>query len=123
MAEATTYGATVAALQQLDQKAQLSEHAAQTCASGVQGMTNSQAALDAALTKFKLDQRTLGASKRLQEATGALERAVAATSVRARCVSESTQTALQTVGEHRQLAQAVQEHGEAAEMEWYRNGR
>jgi hypothetical protein len=123
MSEATTYGASVAALQKLDTDAQVDEHDDRRCAQGVQGMTASQEALDNALTRFELDQRTLSASKRLQETTGALERLVADGASAAGRVAEATQTALESVGGHRQLAQAVQEHGEAAQMGWYRNGR
>lgn len=119
----TTYGASVAALQQLDQKAQSCESEAQRCEQGAQGMTTSQATLDASLAKFKLDGRTRAASQRLQEATGAFERLIAEVKTDAHSLSASTKAALEAVGQHRQLAQAVQEHGEAAQMDWYRGGR
>jgi hypothetical protein len=123
MSEATTYGASVAALQTMDQKAQGCDQAAQTCAQGVQGMTASQQALDAALHRFELDRRTLTASARLQDSSDALERTANEVAAESRRLGESTQAALESVGQHRQLAQAVQEHGEAAQMGWYRGGR
>lgn len=123
MSEATTYGATVVALQTLDAKAQVCEQDSQQCARGMQDMTASQAALDQALTRFRLDGRTLAASQRLQEATETLERLVAEGASTARAIVASTLTALESVGTHRRLAQAVQEHGEAADMGWYRGGR
>jgi hypothetical protein len=123
MPEATTYGASVTALQSLDQKAQACEMTATGCATGVQEMTTSQAALDSALTKFQLDQRTLAASRRTQEATGGLEQAVGAAASAFRRLAELTQAALESVGGHRRLAQAVQEHGEAADMRFYTGGR
>ncbi len=123
MTEATTYGASVAALQALDREAQLCEQDGRRCAQGMQGMTASQGALDNALTRFQLDRRTLSASQRLQEATDCLERVVEEGAAAAGRVAEATQAALESVGGHRQLAQAVQEHGEAAQMSWYRSGR
>jgi hypothetical protein len=123
MSEATTYGASITALQTLDQKAQECEMVATDCATGAQEMTSSQATLDAALTKFKLDQRTLAASKRTQEATAGLEGAISTAKAAFCRLAELTETALESVGGHRRLAQAVQEHGEAAQQGWYHNGR
>lgn len=123
MSEATTYGGTVVALQNLDETAQVCEQDSQQCSRGMQDMTASQEVLDQALARFRLDGRTLAASKRLQEATAALQRLVADGAYTAREIVAATLVALESVGAHRRLAQAVQEHGEAADMQWYRGGR
>ena len=121
--EATTLGAALTAAQALDDKAQSCEQTGELCARGAEAMTQSQGALDAALIKFQLDRRTLAASKLMQEATHGLEEAAAHVGGSARALSELSKTLLERLGGHRRLAQAVQEHGEAAQMGWYGGGR
>lgn len=123
MPEATTFSATVAALQELDQDAQECEQEGRRCSVYFVDLIVSQDTLNAALMRFKLDARTMAASQRLREATSQLGQTIDEANAGDRRVSEATQAALETVGQHRRLAEAVQEKGDAAAMPWYCGGR